>query len=311
MSSSLITRPLSLGELLDVTFRVYRKHFWRLVLTAGGLIIPIQIIGGLLNAWNYAHYAVFPTLFQNGGAGISPQTPAWLAFLQIVVGLLSGFLTIVTSAAVLWLANRLLLGEAPGVIDSWRAGLRYFWRYMGLTILLGLMMLLVMLALSIALIIPCLGVLILLAGLVIVFYGFVRLVLSIVILFADDVGPIDAIKRAWHVSRNQFWRIAIYGLLLWLLALVFYLGPILFIQSQLLRPDAIEYIALLSFIITIVAAILNTLWTPLYMTGLTALYHELRLRTDPGKLLENRIAEFEAQTAISEPTEETTAATEE
>ena len=42
------SRPLSLGDLLDRTFRVYRARFGVLTLTAAVLLVPVGLITGAL-----------------------------------------------------------------------------------------------------------------------------------------------------------------------------------------------------------------------------------------------------------------------
>ncbi|HEX2172682.1 MAG TPA: hypothetical protein VHL09_09590, partial [Dehalococcoidia bacterium] len=41
----LLLRPLGIGDLLDETLRLYRRHFWSLVLIAGVLLLPLTVFG--------------------------------------------------------------------------------------------------------------------------------------------------------------------------------------------------------------------------------------------------------------------------
>ncbi len=293
MSSSLITRPLSMGELLDVTFRIYRKHFWKLVLTAGGLIIPMNIISEVLGfAQNRYYFGGGVEAFMNGETTI----PFWITGLQVIVGFATLFIALLTGAAIIWMVNRIIFGEAPGVVQSWRAGLRYLLPYLAVALLLGLAAGIGMIGLIILAIIPCLGFFLMIGGIVFFFYLYVRLILSPMALIIDDIGPIDAIKAAWRASKGAFWRIAGYGLLLAILAFVFYIGPLLLMEYWMLSsavnaPESVIGIATaLGFVINII----NILWTPLYIAALVLLYHDLKLRNQPGAAIEQRIAALEA-----------------
>jgi len=299
MSSSLITRPLSLGESLDVAFRLYRKHFWKLVLTVGGLILPVQFLAQLFSLWSSLRYPLFDGFQTGAGFG---NAPAWITIVQVLLGIIALILSLFASVAVLWQANRILMGESPGVLESWRGGLRYIWRYIGLSFLLGIVVFVVMFVLAFSFIIPCLGILMAIAILIFGFYLFIRLILAPMALVADDLGPIDAIKKAWDMSRDRFWRIFFYGFLLWLLVFVLYFLPMSFVQAQALRAgitaETLKNFTIISFVVGIISNILSVLWTPLYTLALMVLYHETRIRQKPDLLIEDQIAALEAEADV-------------
>lgn len=293
MSSSLITRPLSMGELLDVTFRIYRKHFWKLVLTAGGLILPINIISSLLGfAQNRYLFGGGMEALANGEATV----PFWMTGVQMIVGFATLFVALLTGAAVIWMTNRIIFGEAPGVVQSWRAGLTYLLPYLAMGLLLGLAAVAGMVGVIILTIIPCLGLFLMLGAAVAFFYLYVRVMLSPMALIVDDIGPIDAIKAAWRISKGSFWRIAGYGLLLAILAFVFYIGPLLLMEYWMISRamSAPESIIGIATALGLVVNIINILWTPLYIAALVVLYHDLKLRKQPGVAIERRIEALEA-----------------
>ena len=299
MPSSLITRPLSMGELLDVTFRVYRKHFWKLVLTAGGLLVPIQILSNLFGMAILYKYPYSTGMLGMLEGGVE-QMPVWVFGIQIALALVVWFLSLLTGVALMWLSNSLLTGETPGVTESWRAGLGLFLRYLGLLILLAVIGIVVMLGLFILGIIPCLGLFLMVGGFIAIFYLYVRLILAPMAMVADDVGPIDAIKNAWRTSKGRFWRIFAYGLLLWILAFVFYVLPSSAMQFWMIAADVTyQTFAIFSAGMRIVLSIINALWTPLYLLALMALYHELRARYQPGGDIEQRLAALEAEVTPS------------
>ncbi len=50
ISPSFFARPLSIGDLLDWTLRIYRARFGRLILTAAILLVPLGILSGLFTS---------------------------------------------------------------------------------------------------------------------------------------------------------------------------------------------------------------------------------------------------------------------
>ena len=296
MISIPLTRPLSMGELLDVTFRLYRKHFWKLVLTAGGLMFPLSLISNGLQLVQLKFLGRMMGMAAiEGGDFIAP--PAWLVGLQLLVGLLSGIAFLISFIAIIWMADRLLHGESPGVIESWRSGLRFFLRYLAIILLLAGVMGLSMIGFIIIMLIPCLGFIMVLASSILYIYFYVRLILTPVALVVEDCGPIEAIKTAWHTSQGFFWRIAGYGFLLWLLAAIFYLIPLILMEYFFL-VNAIEpssTFLLASFGMNVLVSIINILWTPVYLAGFVVLYYDLKLRHHPSSPLEDRIEALEAE----------------
>ncbi len=300
MTANPLSRPLSIGELLDATFRMFRKHFWKLVLTAGGLMFPMSLISNGLQLMQFQFLGEMMTTATEGG--YTPEPPFWFLGAQGVVGLLSGIVVLITMTAVIWMADRLLHDESPGVIESWRAGLRFFLRYLAIILLFALAIVLSMIGLIIVLLIPCLGAIMLLVGFILYFYLYVRLILTPVALVVEDCGPIEAIQTAWRTSRGFFWRIAGYALLLGLLALVFYLVPLGLMQFFLIANafEPSNTLLMVSFGMSTLVSIINILWTPVYLTGLLILYYDLKLRHRPGTSLEQRI---EALAAEASPVE--------
>ena len=113
-------RPMSLGELLDRTFSLYRSHFLLLV----GIMAPQAV---LVAATGLANNRLMATSRAGtGGAGTPPDPAAlWkgyaVAFPMILVFVLVGWIggAIVHGAATT-AVSRIYLGKAAGVVDSYR-----------------------------------------------------------------------------------------------------------------------------------------------------------------------------------------------
>ena len=312
MSYTLITRPLSMGELLDVAFRIYRKHFWKLVLTAGALLIPWQIINDLLAARTMSN--LMSMIAAGPEAGPPSMTPVMSSSIQGLVSLISLVAVIVSVMAATWLADRLLHGEEPGIVASWRAGLKYFFPYLIMILLIGVVGFFLFLFIIILALIPCLGILLLLGAGAGVFYLSVRIMLSPMALVVDDLGPVAAIRQAFWLSRRDFWRIAGYSLLVWILIFALNVVPMLFVKGAAMGVAVQEPNNFMTgaAIASIISTLLNALWLPLALLALVALYHDLKLRhPGQGADIEKRIDALASsmQTSLPEPESQPNAAT--
>ncbi|NOX61056.1 MAG: hypothetical protein GXP42_03795 [Chloroflexi bacterium] len=302
MFPNVISHPLSLGELLDVTFRIYRRRFWRLVLTAGGLVIPIQIVSHALN-WANMGYGQSREFVPFVEGGVNPSAPIWLIWLQVGVGFLALFLVTLSNIAVTWQVNRILFGDAPSARESWRKGLSYFLRYIAIILLAALAFIIFIPILALGALIPCIVIIIALALPIVVFYFVVRLFLTPTALIVDNLGPIEAIKTTWRNSSGYFWRLAGYTLLLWILGFAFYFAPFFLIQAPL-SSISMEDMPLIISLFGIITSVLNVLWTPIYATALVVLYHDLKLRNQPDAHIEEQLQALEAASQIVESVDE-------
>ncbi len=138
-----IPGPLSLGELLDRSFRLYRARFGALLLTAAAVMIPIGIIQGVTTTRSYAtltgateRLAADPNSTQAAMAVLGPtlsyfgQTFLVTLLLLLAYGLVSLALSIQSAAA--------LHGETLTVGEGLRRGLRRVPALIGMGILLPL-----------------------------------------------------------------------------------------------------------------------------------------------------------------------------
>ncbi len=111
-------------------------------------------------------------------------------------------------------------GEKPEVMDIWNE-YRLLWRFLGVSILTGL----IVVAGLIALIIP----------------GFllaVRLSFSSMILIDTKMGIISSIKESWNITRGSIWKLSLFGIIVGLInvagIIVFGIGVILTMPVTLL-----------------------------------------------------------------------------
>jgi hypothetical protein len=229
-------RPLVLGDILDGAFRIIRYNPRATVgaavlVSAVAMVLPV-VVGIITGSSDGLR-------FEPGSDGLSDGQVAGLvttfgslllAYQLQAIGLLfvSGMIAHVTSAAAV--GRRLTLGEAWGAT----AGKR--WRLFGMSLLLGLGVIVVT---SVAV-----GIVVLLAltsstGVAILFgiligvmlvVGYiaywVRLrALAVPILMLEPVGVLAALGRAVRLTRHQFWRI--FGILLLVSLIIGFAGSML------------------------------------------------------------------------------------
>ena len=158
-------RAMSVGEILDAAFTVYRERF--------GLLMGISIV-----------FLGLPTLInvyvELAGGVIAQPGPWFVAFLLSSLGWLPA------AAGIIWVISESVLGRAPELGASMRLGLRR----MGRLFVAGLAMYIVVLLGFVALIIPG----------VIIACGY-AVVVQVAVL--EDLGSAtDALGRSWALTKG-------------------------------------------------------------------------------------------------------------
>lgn len=183
-------RPLGLGELLDDVFRVYRRYFWLLVAIALLVSLPglaLQFASGSASQFGFA-LSVLNDL--NNPDALAASQPPGLPNLTILALTYLVLIALVpfTLAAIPRAAIDIVLGNPLGVRSTLAGVARRYWRLMGVAALYVLISPLLL----------CFPVFV---------WLFVRWVVAIPVLLAEDVGPIRALDRSWTLTRNHWWRL--------------------------------------------------------------------------------------------------------
>ncbi len=251
-------RPLSLGELLDRTFTLYRRHFWLFVgimAVPSSFAIPIN---------------VFFLSVQGGLAPSAAPSPA-----QILTAIAGVFVFVI----IFWMAYALAMGAAAYAVSqaylgqpatvrgSYRKVSEKFWRLVGMTInvllrIFGIMLLVAavvggaaagLFAITTGLaagsgtrvaagIMGIILVLLILAAYVgaavlIVYLG-LRYSVSVPVFMLENRGALDSIRRSIQLTKGRRWQIFVAFLLA---AIISYVGVIIF-QGPFLIPMMIAMI---------------------------------------------------------------------
>jgi membrane-anchored glycerophosphoryl diester phosphodiesterase (GDPDase) len=255
-------RPLGLGEILDDIFRVYRRHFWLLACIA--LILSVPGLALQLASGSADQFGFIATIFRDIGnpAALSAEVPPappniWL--------LLTGYLLILivvpfTLGGVSQAAIDLIQGREISVRSTLTAVGQRYWALLGLALLY----------VAITPTIICLPVLIWLG---------VRWSVAVPALLAERVGPVQALRRSWRLTRGSFWRSA--GILLILYLLQTVAGSVLAIFAF---PLAILVPFVPGFVRGAIVLTLTTgasaLVLPIFYLGVVLLYFDLRIRRE-------------------------------
>jgi uncharacterized membrane protein len=238
-------RPLTVGEILDTSFTLYRRHFGPLA-TVALLCTGVPLV---------------LRLFLEASGGF---------FLNLALGLLYVLalvvLNLLASAATVFIVSESYLGQPLGA----REALRRSTPYAGRILVCSLLMTLVIGLGFVLLVVP--GVMLA-----------VGLVLAIpAVVLEPGLSATDALARSWSLTRGARWRI--FGLGVVLLVLLYVpvvalggIAALVIPRSGAIfeGPSSVGMIAALA-----VGGIVQMFIYPLFYCVLTVLYYDLRVRKE-------------------------------
>jgi hypothetical protein len=293
-------RPLSLGELLDRTFTLYRNHFWVFV---GIMAIPSSFSIPL----NYLVLAVQGNAFFLGKPAV-PPSPKLIATIFLAYFAFSLLLMLVYSiavAAMTYAVSEAYLGRKATIRRSYRTIQGKFWRVIGVVInalirIVGVFLLVVLFvvggAAAIAGIVAASGgrSTILAAVMVFViflgylfglgwcFYFALRYAVSIPALLLENLKVLTAIRRSVQLTRGRRGHIFLAFLLATIIAyvgvIVFQMPFIVATMMDLMRNHPLPaWLALLS---SVSGAIGGAITGPISMIVLVLCYYDTRIRKE-------------------------------
>ena len=299
-TSLLDLRPLSIGELLDRTFRLFRRHFLTFALIAIIMQLPASIlqIGSALMLNNFT----FDPLAENPFPNTDLILPTVLVTFGI--GFASFIITQVGTAALTQAVADSYLGR-PVSFDSAFSRMGNTWFTLILaTIVGGLFIFGLTIPIILGSLIPCLGFLVALLGF---FFlgGIASILLSLLppVVVLERAGVIDAVKRAWALSKLRFWWVLGYLFLLSVLTFVIIFGPaaviggvlgIILGETSILAQSIVQQSATL---------VLTAVFLPIRIAAITLMYFDLRIRFEGFDLV---VLASASRTAVEDATDLTT-----
>jgi hypothetical protein len=250
-------RPMTLMDVLDESFRLYRANFPLLAGISIGLAIPgvaINLLSGGATP--------FATLYAAALSGRQPSAPPGTG--SVLISLLAypvqAALVPFQAGTLFAAAFAIVLGLRPGFEQAIRAVLKRYWALYGLSLLY--------LAASFALLCPPLGVWLL-----------TRLVLAVPALFTEQAPLGRAIERSWALTDRAFWRTFAVVFLTALMgyALQTSLAGVFVTLAGVFPGLPIEIRLLL---IISVASLMTQLVEPLLALAVTLIYFDARVRRE-------------------------------
>jgi len=217
-------RPLSLGEILDRTFTLYRKRFW---LFAGLAVVSASVVtlGSFVQmTWGLAG--------AKPGAPNAPQLAMISGLSSLIIGLIQLVAFSVTQAATVSAVSDVYLGEETTIGKAFRTVRARWFRFILIVLWQGwsaVWPLVVLVTVGLVLLalprygLRPLGVLVLvLAGFSVIYsvIAYMRNSLAVVASVVENLKVRRSMRRSKDLARGRLWRIFGLILLMYVLSLV-------------------------------------------------------------------------------------------
>src|SRR5487761_190264 len=255
-------RPMTLGEVLDRTFRLYKSEFWLFV---GIMSLPFLVLFNFSIAW------LTRSQIAAVGAGGAPQAPPAIHPATIFAGIgvallvvvLSFILTGVGQAATIFAVSDLYLGRPVGIRGSFRQVRGHVLQVLGVIFLVGLLVG----AGLILLIIP---------GIILA----CRTGVAVPAAMLEDEGPATAIGRSMKLTKGFAMDMFLIFLLTWVLAIA--AAVILQLPFALMaatpHPHVLPFgLMVLQYVTTFISQVLIA---PVGAIAFSLMYYNLRVRKE-------------------------------
>jgi len=267
-------RPLEIGDVLDETFRTYRRHFLLLAGISVIFSIPLAALSG------YGYFALFnfaatqatssnPGDFNSFLASLSPLAAGVLVNIAVLPLLYGGVTYAVCQSA---------MGNPVTLWGALRGAFRRYFQVLFYYFLFGLMF----------------------------FVGFcvfplwiwigVRWIAVLPVMFIENTGLFAAMGRSWRLVERRWWRTFFIVLLVFVLNYVvsLALGAFLYLGQVLLTILVSPYLALALYEGAVV--LVSALVTPVLLIAIVLIYFDLRVRKEALDLFQ-----LAQQVALSPP----------
>lgn len=259
-------QPLAIGDVLDETFRIYRRQFRTFVVVMGIVAVPLAIISSLIQL-------VAGTLgesLQRNPTSITSLAGITAFLVLMIVGLLGGLARVVAAAAAVRITSNAILGLPIDVGAAYREAFSRLGSVLWASFLAGLV--------AIVLAITCLGI-------PFAIYIGLGWMLVIPLIILEGQGATAALGRSWELVRSHRWRLLITMFLMGLIAALLVgipTGLFAFVMGIVAVVfQANPFVMTLTQIGNIVLGALGeTLFGAISYITLTLLYYDLRIRKE-------------------------------
>lgn len=260
-------RPMSLGEVLDRTFSLYKNNFW---LFAGIMFLP------------YLVYFIFQVglgafttgLVSPGSAGAPPVPHGGVPSGGAIAGLLGGgliflvlflALTAAAQAATIFAVSDLYLGRTASVRGAFRR-------------VRGKVMMVIGVTLLVALIVGIGTILLIIPGIILA----CRTAVAVPVAMLEDETPMSSVNRSMALTKGHAWQIfLIYVLVIvmgWIIQMVFQVPFLIAAGSSLGKAHALSFGA--TFLNHLGEFIGQVLVGPVGTIAFSLMYYNLRVQKE-------------------------------
>jgi hypothetical protein len=254
-----ILKPLSVPELLDKGFQIYKRHVWMLLAIAAIISIPEMIVQSIL-------------AFQLIDERLS----------NLISNVLSPFAQLALTLAI----SNLYLGREASIRTSYsRSSYKYFTLF-GANILIGLAIVIpaAILGVSFVLALPA-GIFVSLFVVPLLVFWSTRWSLTVPAILLEDTGASKGLGRSWSLTEGHFWRVFGTSFAASLLTILLSTLPVIFANYLLteLFHFTYEVVAVVNVIVEKLALLLLA---PFSMAVNVLIYYDLRIRKEGFDLFE-------------------------
>ena len=254
-------RPLSVGEIIDVAIKIWRRHLPTLARIVFVVVAPVQVLSALVAASVSSTDTVFNGVDSAGNPAVDTHALAgWLAGM-FTAQALSALAFLVASAAVLRAVSVAYLGGTP----DWRDSLRAATGRLRSLIWLGLLMSSGLFLAAVALFVPF------------IWLG-VAWSVAFPVLIAEGQRGTGALRRAFRLVRGRWWPT--FGALLLAFMFQFFLGLVVGIPLGFLTANWDSGSAAAIALTTAVSVLSSVVTTPFMAAVLVLIYFDLRVRKE-------------------------------
>jgi hypothetical protein len=254
-------RPLSVGEIIDVAIKIWRRHLPTLARIVFVVVAPVQVLAALVAASVSSTDTVFNGVDAAGNQSVDTHALAgWLAGM-LTAQVLSALAFLIASAAVLRAVSVAYLGGTP----DWRDSLRAATSRLRSLIWLGLLMAGGLAVSAVALFLPF------------IWLG-VSWSLAFPVLIAEGERGTGAMRRSFRLVRGRWW--STFGALALAFLFQFFLGLIVGIPLGLLTANWDSGSAAAIALTTVVSVASSVITTPFMAAVLVLIYFDLRVRKE-------------------------------
>lgn len=254
-------RPLSIGELLDVAIKIYRRHAKQLLKIVVYVVLPVHVLAIIVSVMTVPEGTTTVRQFGVTTTTTTTTDAGGYVAAQLITGVLSAIATLIATAASVKAVSDAWMGVTPYWRESLRAAVRRAGALVWLVILAGALLL----ASAVAFFIPAIWL-------------SVPCALAFPVLMVEDRRGFKAIRRGIELVRKRWWGTAAAIFLGYLLAsiitfiLAFVLAAVLVASNDSATSFAIAN--------GIAGAAASVLTTPFTAAIITLAYYDLRVRKE-------------------------------